>query len=46
MYHTEIRLLKSGQGYIVMQILLDVNGFYLYDNRESLSQQPSGEESE
>lgn len=35
-------LVKSGNGHIVAFMLLDVNGFWQYDNRESLLQQPSG----
>lgn len=35
-------IVKSGQGHVVMSMLLDAYAFYLYDNRESLvSQIPS-----
>jgi hypothetical protein len=32
-------LVSSGQGHTVISMLLDVNGFWVYDNRESLMQQ-------
>lgn len=37
-------LIQSGQGTTVISMLLDVNGFWQYDNRESLMQQPSSRE--
>ncbi|SPQ93958.1 Serine/threonine-protein phosphatase 2A regulatory subunit B'' subunit gamma [Plasmodiophora brassicae] len=33
-------LLRSGVGHTVVSILIDVNGFWAYDNRESLNQEP------
>lgn len=39
-------LLASKQGHIVMTMLLDVNGFWRYDNRESLMAQHLNEEQE
>jgi len=35
-------LVKSGQGHVVFSLLLDCNGFWAYDNRESLMQQNKG----
>ena len=32
-------MIKSGQGHTVVSMLLDVNGFWSYDNRENLIQQ-------
>jgi len=34
-------LVKSGQGHVVVSMLIDVTGFWTYDNRESLMQQPT-----
>ena len=34
-------LVKSGQGHVVVSMLIDVTGFWAYDNRESLMQQPA-----
>jgi hypothetical protein len=39
-------LLASKQGHIVASMLLDVNGFWRYDNRESLAGSGDGEEDE
>ena len=39
-------MVKSAQGHTVVSMLLDVNGFWSYDNRENLIQQPSQPEEE
>ena len=36
-------LLNSGQGRTICTMLLDVTGFWQYDNRESLLQEPDGD---
>jgi hypothetical protein len=38
-------LANSGQGHTVISMLLDVNGFWMYDNRESLMQQNASDQS-
>ena len=36
MYITFADLMRSGAGHTVVSMLVDVNGFWTYDNRESL----------